>query len=568
MSTQVLDHHGRRVPPSGKNGSGPGGGGSSGGSQSEGGQSEGGQNQAIAAVDPHRWIILVGLITAAIMEVLDTTIINVALPQMAGNLNATIEEIAWVSTGYILSNVIVLPMTAWLGQRFGRKRYLVFSILLFIVASFFCGTSKTLIELVFWRILQGAGGAALLSTAQATLRQIFPKEQQGLVQTIFILGIVVAPTLGPLAGGYITDNYNWPWVFFVNIPIGLVSAFLVGAYLHDAPGGQKSGKIDLVGIGLLTVGLGSLQYVLEEGQQDDWFSSVAITRLSILAAVSLCAMLAWELSPRNKAPVVDFRVLKNRDLSAGLTLFLALGFGLYGGLFIFPQFTQNVLHFSPTATGLVLLPGGLATAVAAMLCGRINSLPSRPIDPRLLIITGMAIFMVSMWQLGHLSTASGEPDTRLALIIRGFGLGFLFSTLNGVVFASLKPQEVQQASGLINLSRQLGGSFGIAFLNTYIYNQEAYHRVNLVSNFYAGNSLYNQRIAGLTAGMVSNGMSLSDAHNTALRALNGTVMAQAATMSYNDAFLLLGITFVLAVPAVFLLHKPKKAPAGGGGGGH
>ncbi len=501
------------------------------------------------------------------MEVLDTTIINVALPQMAGNLNATIDEIAWVSTGYILSNVIVLPMTAWLGQRFGRKRYLVFSIGLFIFSSFFCGTSKTLIELVFWRILQGAGGAALLSTAQATLRQIFPPQQQGLVQTLFILGIVVAPTLGPLVGGYITDNYNWPWVFFVNIPIGLVSAFLVGSYLHDAPGGPKAGKIDLAGIGLLTVGLGSLQYVLEEGQRDDWFDSVAITRLSVLAAVSLLAMLAWELSPRNKFPVVDFRVMKNRDLTSGLVLFLVLGFGLYGGLFIFPQFTQNVLQFSPTATGLVLLPGGLATAVAAMLCGRINSLPGRPVDPRLLIIFGMGIFMVSMWQLGHLSTASGEPDTRLALIIRGFGLGFLFSTLNGVVFASLKPQEVQQASGLINLARQLGGSFGIAFLNTYIYNQQAYHRVNLVSNFYAGNSAYTQSLSGAVSTLVSrSGISIADAQAGALRLINGRVTAQAATMSYNDAFLLLGLSFVVAVPAVLLLRKPKGAPAGGGGG--
>ncbi len=560
MSTQVLDHRGRRPsPPSNGNGAGNGSGGGSNPGGSPGGQ------QAPAAVNPHRWIILVGLITAAIMEVLDTTIINVALPQMAGNLNATIEEIAWVSTGYILSNVIVLPMTAWLGQRFGRKRYLVFSIGLFVLASFFCGTSKTLIEVVFWRILQGAGGAALLSTAQATLRQIFPKEQQGLVQTLFILGIVVAPTLGPLVGGYITDNYNWPWVFFVNIPIGIVAAILVGNFLHDAPGGPKAGKIDLLGIGLLTVGLGSLQYVLEEGQQDDWFSSVAITRLSILAGVSLSAMLAWELSPRNKAPVVDFRVLKNRDLSAGLVLFLVLGFGLYGGLFIFPQFTQNVLQFSPTATGLVLLPGGLATAIAAVVCGRINSLPNRPIDPRLLIVFGMLLFMVSMWQLGHLSTASGEPDTRVALIIRGFGLGFLFSTLNGVVFASLKPQEVQQASGLINLSRQLGGSFGIAFLNTYIYNQEAYHRVDMVSNFYSGNPLYDQRIAGIAASMVSNGMSISSANATALRALNGTVMAQAATMSYNDAFLLLGVSFVFAVPAVFLLRKAKNTSAAAAG---
>ena len=557
MSTQVLDQRRRPQPPSG------GGGNGSGGSKNPGGGSSGAP--AAAALNPHRWIILVGLITAAVMEVLDTTIINVALPQMAGNLNATIDEIAWVSTGYILSNVIVLPMTAWLGQRFGRKRYLVFSILLFIVASFFCGTSKTLIELVFWRILQGAGGAALLSTAQATLRQIFPREQQGIVQTIFILGIVMAPTLGPMAGGYITDNYNWPWVFFVNIPIGLVAAFLVATYLHDAPGSAKAGPIDLAGIGLLTVGLGSLQYVLEEGKRDDWFDSVLITRLAILAAVSLAAMLAWELSPRNKAPVVDFRVLKNRDLTAGLVLFLALGFGLYGAIFIFPQFTQNVLGFSPTATGLVLLPGGLATGLGAIICGRITSLPKPPIDIRALIIFGMVIFILSMWMLGHLSTASGEPDTQFALIIRGFGLGFLFTPINFVVFASLKGPEVQQASGLINLARQLGGSFGIAVLNTYIANMQAFHRAYLVSNFYSGNPLYDQRIAGAAARLVANGSSATEAHRGALKILDGSVMAQAATMSYNDAFLLLGVTFVLAVPAVFLLHKPKKAPAGGGG---
>ena len=499
------------------------------------------------------------------MEVLDTTIINVALPRMAGNLNATTDEIAWVATGYILSNVIVLPMTAWLSQRFGRKRYLTFSIFLFIVASFFCGASKSLNEVIFWRVMQGAGGAALLSTAQATLRQIFPREQQGLVQAIFILGIIMAPTLGPTLGGYITDNYNWPWVFFVNIPIGLVSMFLTATFLHDPPNSKKAGPIDLPGIALLTVGLGSLQYVLEEGQRDDWFDSALITRLSILAAVSLAAMFAWELSPRNKAPVVDFRVLKNRDLSAGLILFLALGFGLYGAIFIFPQFTQNILGFSPTNTGLVLLPGGLATGISAMICGRVTSGKKSLVDPRVLVLFGMAIFVLSMWMLGHLSTQSGEPDTRLALIIRGFGLGFLFTPINFIVYASLKPDTVQQASGLINLARQLGGSFGIAVLNTYIYNQAAYHRANLVSNLYSGNALYAQSLAGATAGFIQHGYGLAAAQAGALHSLDGRVMAQALTMSYNDAFLLLGMTFVLATPAVFLLGKPKKAAAPGAG---
>ncbi len=564
MSTQVIDHRGRRPgkpPPSGGGKEGGSGGGEGGGPPKAG--------AVQAAADSTKWFILVGLITAAIMEVLDTTIINVALPQMAGNLNATIDEIAWVSTGYILSNVIVLPMTAWLGARFGRKRYLCFSIGLFIVASFFCGTSKSLIEVVFWRILQGAGGAALLSTAQATLRQIFPREQQGLVQSIFILGIIMAPTLGPALGGYITDNYNWPWVFFVNIPIGLVSLFLVATFLHDAPTAAKAGPIDLPGIALLTVGLGSLQYVLEEGKRYDWFADPWITRLSIIAAISLAAMIYWELSPRNKSPVVDFHVLKNRDLTAGLILFLALGFGLYGAIFIFPQFTQNILGFTPTATGLVLLPGGLATGVSAMICGRATAGKKPLVDPRILILIGMALFIWSMWDLGHLSIASGEPDTRAALIIRGFGLGFLFTPINFVVFAALKPTEVQQASGLINLARQLGGSFGIAVLNTYVSNMEAYHRANLVENLYAGNEAYTQRLAGITASIVQRaGLSLADAQQAALHSMERTISAQAAVMAYNDAFLLLGVTFVFAIPAIFILKPVKKAPPGGAGGGH
>ncbi len=512
-----------------------------------------------------RWIILIGLITAAIMEVLDTTIINVALPQMAGNLNATTDEIAWVSTGYILSNVVVLPMTAWLSQRFGRKNYLCFSILLFIIASFFCGTSRTLIELVMWRIVQGAGGAALLSTAQATLREVFPPAQQSLVQTLFILGIVVAPTVGPTLGGVITDNYQWSWVFYINIPIGLVSLALVWFFLHDTKAQNKTGTIDYIGIVLLTLGLGSLQYVLEEGERDDWFDSVAIQRLAILAAVSLVSMVYWELSPRNKHPIVDFRVLKNKSFSAGLVLFLALGFGLYGGIFIFPLFTQNVLGFSPTATGLVLLPGGLATAASAMICGRLLSSPGKKVDPRLLILIGVCLFTWSMWSLGHLSLASGEPDTRIALIIRGFGLGFLFTPINNVIFAALKGPEIAQGSSFINLARQLGGSFGIAVLNTYITNMAKLHRVYLVSDLTSGDPNYIARVNAFAGNALIHGRSLPDGAMMALAQLDLVVQRQAAVMSYNDGFLLLGLSFIFTSPAILLLRVGKgKPPAGAG----
>src|SRR5437016_2732291 len=320
-------------------------------------------------VTRYRWLILLGLITAAIMEVLDTTIINVALPEMAGNLGATIQEIAWVSTGYILSNVVVLPITAFFTATYGRRNYLTASIVIFIIASFLCGISHTLGELVLWRVVQGAGGAALLSTAQATIRQIFPREQQGIVQAIFLLGVIVAPTLGPTLGGWITDNYTWNWCFYINVPIGIVSCFLVSYFLHDPPGMRKSVPVDWFGISLLIVGVGSLQYVLEQGREKDWFSSALITRLAIASAGSLITMVWWQLSKRNKHPVIDFHVLRNRQLAGSIILFVTLGFGLFGGTFIFPLFTQYLLHFTPTETGLTLMPGGIATAIVAVMCG-------------------------------------------------------------------------------------------------------------------------------------------------------------------------------------------------------
>jgi DHA2 family multidrug resistance protein len=509
-------------------------------------------------VEKYRWLILVGLITAAVMEVLDTTIINVALPQMAGNLGATTQEIAWVSTSYILANVVVLPMTAFFTERFGRKNYLTFSIILFIAASFLCGTSSSLGEIVLWRLLQGAGGAALLSTAQATLRQIFRREEQGLVQAVFLLGIIVAPTLGPTLGGWITDNYQWSWCFWINVPIGIIATFLVTTFLHDAPDQKRhTAPVDWLGIGLLITGIGSLQYVLEDGQKEDWFASNLITNLSIVAGVSLAILLWWQLSERNKHPVIQLRVLKNRDLAASIFLFVVLGFGLFGGAFLFPLFTQTLLGFTPTETGLAMLPGGLTTAVFALACGFLLNGAKPKADARLLILIGMTLMLWSMWRLGHLTTSAGEIDARTALIIRGGALGLLFTPINNVAFASLKPQEAQQASGLINLSRQLGGSFGIALIGTYLTKHIAYHRADLVANLYAGNPEYENRVHALIAGMMSKGAAAIVAKQQAMGLLEGQVMRQAAMLAYNDCWLFILISFLVVIPAVFLLRKPR-----------
>jgi DHA2 family multidrug resistance protein len=503
-----------------------------------------------------RWIILIALITAAIMEVLDTTIVNVALPQMAGNLGATNQEVGWVSTGYILSNVVVLPMTAFFAGRFGRKNYLIVSILIFIVSSFLCGTSHSLDELVMWRICQGAGGAALLSTAQATITQIFPKREQGIVQTVFMLGIVVAPTLGPALGGFITDNYSWSWCFFINVPIGILSACLVFSFLRDAPLSRLSDKIDYPGIGLLAVGLGSLQFVLEEGQQDDWFQSSLIVKLSVLSGACLVVLVWWELSRKNSSPVVDFRVLRNLQLSASCALFIALGFGLYGGTYLFPLFTQEVLGFTATQTGLALLPGGIAAAVAAIICGKLLNGP-KALDPRIVIFFGLATFVYGTWCLGHLTTQSGQSDTSVALIIRGFGLGCLFVPLNQVAYASIKAKEAQQASGLINLSRQLGGSFGIAILGTYVTTHIQYHRANLVEDINFGNPRVHENLLVFNAVLENHGYSVATAVRTAYGMLDQKVMVQASTMAYNDGFLFILLSFLVVAPAVLVIRRAR-----------
>ena len=509
------------------------------------------------AINPFRWFILIGLITAAILQVLDTTIVNVALPQMAGNLGATSEEIGWVVTGYILSNVIVLPMTAFLTLRFGRKRYLTASIIVFIIASFFCGTSHSLGEIVFWRILQGAGGAALLSTSQATLVQVFPKSEQGIVQSLFLMSLTVAPTLGPTLGGYITDNYTWNWCFLINVPIGILAVFFVITFLHDTDAPSKSGTVDWFGIGLLAVGLGAMQYVLEEGERNDWFQSSFISSLAIISVISLITLVWWQLSRRNPAPVINFRVLHNRTLSVSLFLFVVLGFGIYGGTYLFPLLSQTVLGFTSMQTGLALLPGGIATGVSIIFCGAILNRPKPLVDIRWIIVFGTLVTMVSMWMLGHLSTESGAADTTIALLLRGFGTGFLFVPINQAAFASLQKSEIQQASGLLSLSRQLGGSFGIALLATFIQKHIQLHRVEMLGHYTLGNEVFTERLQGLAGGLAASGMGAVDAQSAALRLLEQGLMRQAMMMSYNDAFLIVLIVNLVTLPAVLLLRRPN-----------
>ena len=510
-----------------------------------------------ATLNPHRWIILVAVLTGAFLELLDTTSVNVALRQMQGNLGATSDEIAWVSTGYILSNVIVLPMTAWLSAVFGRRRYLTASILLFTFASIACGLSGTLGALVFWRIVQGAGGAALLSTAQASLSETFPKEQQGLIQSLFIVVVVVGPTLGPTFGGWVTDNYSWQWIFLAKSPLGMVAAVLIWRFLGNSAIQERPKGLDWQGVGLLAVGLGSLQYVLEEGERYDWFDDPTITRLTVLAAVALTAFVAWELSPSNTRAVVNLRVLKHRDLAVGSLLLMVSGVGIYGGVFILPLFVQGILSFSPTETGLLFLPGGAATILGTVACGQLLNGARPLLRPPALIAAGFGLFAFSQSLLGHLTTQSGAGDVQAGLILRGAGLGLLLTPVTVAALSSLRGTEIAQGAGLTNLFRQLGGSFGIALVNTYVTGQAARHRSALVSHLSGGNTVLDSRLAGITAHFLTAGFSPASARDAALAALDRGGQGQAATMAYDDAFLLLAAVSAVSVPMALLLIRRR-----------
>jgi DHA2 family multidrug resistance protein len=514
------------------------------------------KNGAVGAVAealvPFRWLILIGLVLAAIMEVLDTTIINVALPTMAGNLGCTTDEIAWVSTSYILANVVILPMTAWIAARFGTKQYLVASMLGFMVASILCGFSHNLGQIVLWRLMQGACGASLISLTQSTIIAVFPKKQQDMVQGIWGLGIIVAPTVAPALGGWLVDNYAWPWIFFINIPVALIGVGLIWTFLPQSKRSGRAGSVDYLGIGLLATGLASIQYVLEEGNRQDWFSDKLILRLTIVGVIGLALFIAWELWPRNRAPIVDLRVLKDPGLAAGTFLSLILGFGLYIGLYIFPIFSQGILGFTALKSGLTLLPGGAATGFGMIFCGIVMG---KGMQPRNLVIFGMVTFIYSQWMLGHLSPQSNEFDTGWGLFVRGFSFGFLFIPITAAALAGLKGAQIPQGTALTGLARQLGGSFGIALASTYISHMTAFHRSHLAADLYSGNPAMMARLQGTTQALIAHGYSQTTAQEAAMRLLDSSLQVQAYTLSVNNAYLLVMVLFVLAFPFVFLLKR-------------
>jgi len=503
-----------------------------------------------------KWAIAITVSLGAILEVIDVSIVNVALPHMQGNLGATLSEIGWVITGYGIANVVIIPLTAWLDEFFGRKTYFIFSLIAFTLASVLCGMATSLPMLIFARVLQGLGGGSMLGKAQSIIFQTFPKEEQGTAQAVFGLGVIVGPAIGPTLGGYLTDMLNWRWIFFINIPFGIIAVILALTFLPDDDHQRrKPASVDWVGMLLLTAGLAALQTLLEEGQQDDWFDSNFIRAMAVISAVALAIFTWWEL--RIPHPAVNLRVLKYRSVAAGSLYSIVLGAGLYGALFAIPIFTQNYLHFTAMQTGELLIPSACASGVAMVVVGKLVG----KFDPRALVACGALITSGVMFALSTINPDTGANNLFWPLVWRGLGSVMMFLPLSIATLGSLPRHDVPAASGFYNLTRQLGGSLGVAILTTLLSRREAVHRAVLVENISQYRQAAVDRLNGMIAFFQSRGADIHTAQTKAMASLDQVVSGQVAVRAFADLFLYVGVAFILTLPLLLLLSKGgAKAP--------
>jgi len=451
----------------------------------------------------------------------------------------------------------VLPITGWLSSYFGRRRYFAGSIALFTLASFFCGNSHTLIELVAWRIIQGLGGGALLSTAQAVLYEVFPPSEYGVAMAIFGMGVMVGPTLGPTFGGWITDTFSWPWIFYINIPFGLLALLLTLRYLRNSRFAQRVESVDWLGLALLAIGIGTLQTMLERGERQDWFASGEIVTEGLVSAAALIGFVWHELTTEH--PVVDLRILKSVQFTVGVLFGGALGLCLYATVFVLPVYLQVLQGFTANQTGMVILPGALASAFTMAITSRTRG----KMDGRILVVLGVGIFMVAMLQMSRFTTASGVPDFFWPLVLRGIGLGLVFVPLTNLALADLPMAKIPNGTGLFNLMRQLGGSIGIALSATVLPRLEIQNRAILAEHLTVFSSEAQARLAAITGSLVSRGLSPGEAATRALAVLNGQVTRQAMMLSFEKIFILFGWSFALALPLLLLMRKGRGFAGGG-----
>ncbi len=500
-----------------------------------------------------KMIITATVIISAMLELIDTTIVNVALNHISGNLGASIEDVSWVVTSYAIANVIIIPLSGFLGNLLGRRLYFISSILLFTAASLLCGMADNIWVLVIFRFLQGIGGGALLPTSQAILYETFRPEERGAATGIFSMGLVLGPTIGPLLGGYLVDNFAWEWCFFVNIPVGILAAWSAYTFIREPKVKHVVEKIDWTGIGLLSVGIGSLQFILERGESKDWFETPYITWFTIIAVVTLAAFVWWELHYEH--PAVDLSVLaRSNTLAIAAMLTFVVGYGLYGSLFVFPVFVQRLLGFTALLTGLVLFPSALVTAFLSLPLG---IAVQKGVSPKKLMIFGMSMFMIFCWELGQQTLQSGAANFFWVLLLRGVALSFIFIPVTMLAVSGLHGRDVGQATGLNNMVRQLGGSFGIAITNTFISQRVQVHRSEMLSHLSPYDQAVTGRLDAIQQALQSKAFSPVEAQQAALKALEGTVTVQSYHLAYMDAFKLIALLFLLCIPLLFLIRIKK-----------
>ena len=502
------------------------------------------------------WVIALTVMLATFMEVLDTSIANVALPHIAGNLSAGVDESTWVLTSYLVSNAIVLPLTGWFSTLFGRKRFYMGCVVIFTVSSLLCGLAPNLGLLVFFRILQGAGGGGLQPVSQAILVESFPKNKQGMAMAVYGMGVVLAPIIGPTLGGWITDNYTWRWIFFINIPVGVLSILLTTLLISDPPylfrKSFKQGlRIDFIGLGLLSVGLGFLQVVLDKGQRDDWFGSDFIIWCSVVTVVALAAAILWELF--QKDPVIELHLFKDRNFTlAAFTMFM-LGVVLYGSTVLLPIFLQTLMGYTAELSGWVLSPGGFLVLVTLPVVGRLLT----KVEARWLVAVGLSIVAFGLYQMSHFNLDISLGIAMRTWALSRLGLAFLFVPINVMAFYFIPKEKTNNATGLINLARNIGGSVGISFVTTMLARRAQFHQQVLVGHLTPLDQAYQGALQGASQALQSAGSNAAQALSQAHGLIYGNLLRQSSMMAFVDNFWLMAVICVALVPVMFVMKKAK-----------
>jgi DHA2 family multidrug resistance protein len=505
------------------------------------------------------WIVAVAVMFATFMEVLDTTVVNVSLPHIAGSLSASVDEASWALTSYLVANAIILPMTGWIANYFGRKRTLLAAVMGFTTASFLCGLAPSLELLIFFRIVQGATGGALQPLSQAVMLEAFPPRDRGKAMAFWGLGIVVAPMLGPVLGGWLTDNYSWRWIFYVNLPVGLGSVIMTRLFIFDPPYIKRSGRgIDYWGIGMLALGVGALQIVLDKGQEDDWFSSRWIVAAGLAAVVMLTLFVVHEL--RTRDPVVNLRVFRVRTYSAGVFLMTVLGFVLYGSMLLLPIMLQTLLGYPALNAGVAMAPRGLGSFLMMPVVGTVLG----RFDPRKVLAVGLVGAAWTLFALSRLNLSAGYWDIFWPQFIQGASLALLFVPLTTATMDPIPKEEMGNATSMFNLMRNLGGSIGIASGTTFLFRRQQVHTQLLGVHVNPFNPQTQTWLNGIQNRMMAHGADPVTAMRQSYGAMWGVVQRQASMLAFVDTFRALAVVFLLVLPLLFLMRRPRHhgGPAG------